>query len=63
MSFKGPGDIAVITSIINAPMYIEILDNFLILLIENWFGDDDVIFWDNNSSRNKAKGIDFISLS
>ena len=25
-------------------LYSEILDNFLILLIENWFGDEEVIF-------------------
>ena len=34
-----PGEIAVITSTINAHVNIEILDNFLIPSIENWFGD------------------------
>ena len=29
----------IITPTINAPMYIEVLDNFLIPLIENWSGD------------------------
>ena len=31
------GDMAIITSIIN--VFIEIVDNFLIPSIENWFGD------------------------
>ena len=34
----------IITSIINAHVYMEIQDNFLILSIENWFGDVEVIF-------------------
>ena len=57
MTFKGPWEIAVITSMINAFVYIEILDNFIIWLIEKWFGDDEVIFPDNHVSCHKAKGI------
>ena len=33
---------AIITSTINVYVYIEIGDNFLIPLIENWFGDDEI---------------------
>ena len=35
MLFKGPGDMAIITSTTNARAYQEIHDNFLILSIEN----------------------------
>ena len=35
---------AIITLTINALVYIEILDDFLISLIENWFGGDEIIF-------------------
>ena len=46
-----------ITSTINAHVYIEIQDNFLIPFIENWFGDEEVIFQYDNVSCHKAKGI------
>ena len=52
---------AIITSTINAHVYIEILDNFLISSLENWFGDDEVIFQDIFQDRNvlshTVKGI------
>ena len=38
-------------------MNIEILDNFLIPSIENWFGDDEKIFLFDNSSYHMGKGI------
>ena len=44
------------TSTIIAHVYIKILDNFLILLTENCFGDDEVIFQDDNVSCHRAKG-------
>ena len=46
-----------ITSTINVHVYLEILDNFLILSIENWFSDDDdeVVIQDDNASCYKAK--------
>ena len=47
---------AVITLKINVLVYIEIRDNFLIPSIENWFGDDEVIFPDDNASCHRAKG-------
>ena len=47
MSFEGPGEMAIINSIINIHVYIEILDNFLIPTIENWFGNNEVIFQDD----------------
>ena len=50
MSFKEPREMVVITSTISAHVYLEILDNFLIPLIENWFGDDEVIFQDDDTS-------------
>ena len=34
----------IITSTINIQVYVEILDNFLIPSIENWFSDDEAIF-------------------
>ena len=48
--FKGPEEIAIIASTISVHMYNEILENFLISLIENWFGNDEVIIQDNNAS-------------
>ena len=41
----------------DAHAYIEMLDNFLIPLIENWFSDDKIIFQSNNAICHKAKGI------
>ena len=50
MSFKEPKKIAIITSTINAHEFTEILDNFLIPPIENWFSDDEAIFSQNDNS-------------
>ena len=47
----------VIASTINAHVYNEILDNFLIPSIENWFGDNEVIFQEDNTSCHRAKEI------
>ena len=57
MSFKGPGKLAIITTIINVHVHIEILYNFLIPSIENWFGEEKVIFQDNYSSWQTVKEI------
>lgn len=57
MSLKRPGEMTIIASTINAHKYIEILDNFLVPSIENWSGDDEVIFQDANTSCHRAKGI------
>ena len=51
----GPEEMTVIISTINANVYIEILDNFLIPLQENWLGDDKVTFQDDNSSCLRGK--------
>ena len=48
---------AIIISLINAHLNIEILDKFLIPTIENWFGDDEIIFQDNNASCHRTKVI------
>ena len=45
MLFKRPGEMAIIVSTINAYVYIENLHNFLFPAIENWFDDDEVIFF------------------
>ena len=34
----------IITATINTDVFIEILDSFLILSMENWFGDEDLVF-------------------
>lgn len=44
MSGTGPGEMEIITSTANAQVYTEILDTFLFPLVENKFGDDEVIF-------------------
>ena len=56
MSFKWQGEVIIISTI-NAHDDIKILDNFLISSIENWFGDDEVIFQDDNASCHLAKGM------
>ena len=43
-------EIAIITSIVNIEIYIQVLDHFLIPLIENIFDDKQVIFLDDNAS-------------
>uniref|UniRef100_A0A672T8Q8 Tc1-like transposase DDE domain-containing protein n=1 Tax=Sinocyclocheilus grahami TaxID=75366 RepID=A0A672T8Q8_SINGR len=58
MSGKGPGEMAILTSTVNAQMYIEILDTFLIPSIEKTFGDNDVIFQDDNASCHRAKSVE-----
>lgn len=55
MPGKGPGEMAVITSSINAQVYIEILDTFVIPLIESRFHYDGVIFPAGNASCHRAK--------
>lgn len=49
--------IAIIALTISVHVYSEILDDFLISLIENWFDDDEVIFPNNNASCHRAKVI------
>ena len=44
------------TSTINAHVYTEILDNFFLPSVKNWFGDE-VIFQDNNASCHRANRI------
>ncbi len=61
MSGKGPGEMAIFTSAVNAQVYIEILDTFLIPSIEKKFGDNGVIFQDDNASCHRAKSISFSS--
>ena len=54
MAFKGSGEMAIITFIINGHEYFE---NY-IPSIENWFGDNKVSFQDNNAFfLHKAKCI------
>ena len=48
---------ASITSTINAHVYIEILDNFLIPSIENCFFEDEVNFQDDNAYCYRVKMI------
>uniref|UniRef100_A0A3B3QGW8 Transposase Tc1-like domain-containing protein n=1 Tax=Paramormyrops kingsleyae TaxID=1676925 RepID=A0A3B3QGW8_9TELE len=55
MSGKGPGQMAIITSTINAQVCVEILDNFLISSIESRFGNDN--FQDDNASCHRAQSI------
>ncbi len=57
MSGKGTGEMAVITSSINAQVYVDILDTFLIPSVERMFGDDDIIFQDDNASCHRAKTV------
>lgn len=44
MSGKGTGEMAVITSTMNAQVSVEIADAFLIPSIERMFGEDYLIF-------------------
>ena len=57
MSGKGMGEMTVITSSINAQVYVEILDTFLIPSIERMFGDGSIIFQDDNASCHRAKSV------
>uniref|UniRef100_A0A3B1JVG5 Tc1-like transposase DDE domain-containing protein n=1 Tax=Astyanax mexicanus TaxID=7994 RepID=A0A3B1JVG5_ASTMX len=55
MSGKGTGEMTVVNSSINAQVYIDILDSFLIPSIEQMFGDNEIIFQDVNASCHRAK--------
>lgn len=57
MSAKGPGKIAAITSTVNAQLYTEILDTRLIPSNESMYGDEEIIFQDDNASCHGAKDI------
>uniref|UniRef100_A0A3B5QEL9 Transposase Tc1-like domain-containing protein n=1 Tax=Xiphophorus maculatus TaxID=8083 RepID=A0A3B5QEL9_XIPMA len=59
MSGKGTGEMTVVNSSINAQVYIDILDSFLIPSIEQMFGDDEIIFQDDNASCHRAKTVKF----
>lgn len=48
---------AIITSTLSAQVYIEILDTFLLPSMEEKFGDDEVIFQDDNASCHSAKSV------
>ena len=48
---------AIINSATNALVYPDILEDILISSLENWFGDDEVIFQDDNASCQRAKEI------
>lgn len=52
---KGSGKMAIITSVVNAQVYMEILDIFFIPVIENRFVDVEVIFSNENASWPRAK--------
>uniref|UniRef100_A0A3Q3AY27 Tc1-like transposase DDE domain-containing protein n=1 Tax=Kryptolebias marmoratus TaxID=37003 RepID=A0A3Q3AY27_KRYMA len=56
MSGKGTGEMTVVNSSINAQVYIDILDSFLIPSIEQMFGDE-IIFQDDNASCHRAKTV------
>uniref|UniRef100_A0A3B1IEA9 Tc1-like transposase DDE domain-containing protein n=1 Tax=Astyanax mexicanus TaxID=7994 RepID=A0A3B1IEA9_ASTMX len=57
MSGKGTGEMTVVNSTINAQVYIDILDSFLIPSIEQMFGDNEIIFQDDNASCHRAKTV------
>ena len=62
ISFKEHREMVIIISTINTHVHIETLHNFLISLIKNWFGVDELIFRDDNASWHGAKGIKPFSL-
>lgn len=62
MSSKGPGKLAVVKTTVNSRIYIDILDHFLIPSIDNAFGDEDIVFQDDNASCHRAKCVrDFLA--
>ena len=59
---KGLGKLTVIKTTVNFQIYIDILDHFLILLTDNAFGDEDVVFQDDNTSCHRAECVrDFLA--
>ena len=62
LAHLGPEEIAIITWIVNAHVYIEIINNFLISSIENWFRDDEIIFQGYDTPFQRAKGIKAVLL-
>lgn len=55
LSSKSRRQVAVIISSINEQVYTDILDTFLIPLIEKMFGDD-IIFHDDDAAFHRTKG-------
>ena len=57
MSFKERWEVEIITSTINVNVCCEILDNPSSQPIENWFGNDNVIFPDDKAPCHITKEI------
>ena len=60
MCGEGTGALTTIIGRINQRDYIDVLEHFFIPSIEDHFGDDDVIFQDDNASchtANLVKGL------
>ena len=61
ISFKGTGEMVIITLTFNAHVYSDIQNNFLIPSIENWFGDDEANFQEDNASCHNKGDSSFSS--
>lgn len=58
---ESPRKTSTITWTVNGWVFTKMLDTFLIPLIENRFGDDEVIFWDDNKFYHRTKKVkDFL---
>ena len=57
MASKRPGELAVVKTTVNSRIYIDILDRILIPSIDNAFGDENVVFQDDNASCHRAKRV------
>lgn len=56
-TFTDDPGLEAITFLVNAQVYIEVLDTFVIPSVKRRFGDEDVISQDDNASRHRAKSI------
>ena len=62
MPSKGPGELSVIKTTANSRICIDILDHFLIPSIDSAFGDEDILFLDDNEFCHREKCVrDFLA--
>ena len=58
MTYQGVGQLVIVLRNVNADVHQEILEKFLLLSLDEWFGDSsDFIFQDDSASPHLSKKI------
>lgn len=57
MSSHGRGNICLVNGTVNSAAYIDILQTFLLPTVEHQFGDEAVVFQDDNASCHRSRAV------